>query len=59
MRYWQHWSARSPDMVKPALYPKPKQPVTPVSVRVIGVPASGDNLQQAFASCAELQAFSE
>ena len=35
------------------------QPVTFVAVRVIGVPASGDAPQQAFASCAELQAFGE
>jgi len=38
---------------------KLKLPVTFVAMRVIGVPASGDNPQQAFASCAELQAFSE
>jgi DUF1680 family protein len=35
------------------------KPVTFVAVRVIGVPASGDNTQQAFSSCAELQAFGE
>jgi hypothetical protein len=35
------------------------RPVTFVSVRVIGVPGSGDAPQQAFASCAELQAFSD
>jgi hypothetical protein len=34
-----------------------KQPVKACAVRVIGKPASGDNPQQAFASCAELQAF--
>ena len=34
-----------------------KQPVKAFAVRVIGKPASGDNPQQAFASCAELQAF--
>jgi hypothetical protein len=34
-------------------------PVTFVAVRVVGVPASGDDRQQAFSSCAELQAFSE
>ncbi len=33
--------------------------VKAVAVRVIGVPASGDNPKQAFASCAELQAFGE
>jgi len=33
-------------------------PVTFMAVRVIGVPASGDNRKQAFSSCAELQAFS-
>ena len=38
---------------------KLKTPVTFIAVRVIGTPASGDNPQQAFASCAELQAFSE
>jgi hypothetical protein len=36
-----------------------REPVRAVAVRVIGRPASGDNPQQAFASCAELQAFSE
>jgi hypothetical protein len=35
-----------------------KEPVKAVAVRVIGVPAGGDNPHQAFASCAELQAFS-
>ncbi len=35
------------------------QPVTAVAVRVIGKPASGDNPAQAFASCAELEAFPE
>ena len=34
-------------------------PVKAVSVRVAGVPACGDNPKQAFASCAELQAFAE
>jgi DUF1680 family protein len=34
-------------------------PATFVAVRVIGVPASGDNPKRAFASCAELQSFSE
>ncbi len=34
-------------------------PVTAAAVRVIGVPASGDDPKQAFASCAELQAFGE
>ncbi len=34
------------------------KPVTFAAVRVVGVPASGDNPQQAFSSCAELQAFS-
>ena len=29
------------------------------AVRVVGKPASGDNPQQAFSSCSELQAFSE
>lgn len=33
--------------------------VNTVAVRVIGVPACGDNSNQAFASCAELQAFSD
>ena len=32
-------------------------PRTFVAIRVIGVPASGDNPKQAFSSCAELQAF--
>lgn len=35
-----------------------KQPIPPqavVGIRVIGVPACGDNPQQSFASCAELQ----
>jgi DUF1680 family protein len=35
-----------------------KQPVRACAVRVIGKPACGDSPQQAFASCAELQAFS-
>jgi DUF1680 family protein len=35
------------------------RPVTFVALRVIGVPSSGDNPQQAFSSCAELQAFGE
>jgi hypothetical protein len=34
-------------------------PVEFVSVRVIGVPSSGDDPKQAFASCAELEAFEE
>ena len=33
------------------------KPVTALAVRVIGVPAGGDNPQQAFSSCARLQAF--
>jgi uncharacterized protein len=33
------------------------QPIEVLAVRVIGTPASGDNAAQAFASCAELQAF--
>lgn len=37
----------------------PSSPVTFVTMRGICGPASGDNPQQAFASCAELQAFSE
>ena len=34
-------------------------PLTVQAVRVIGVPASGDNSRQAFSSCAELQAFGD
>lgn len=34
-------------------------PVQAVAVRVVGVPASGDDPRQAFSSCAELQAFAE
>ena len=34
-------------------------PVNALAVRVLGVPACGDNPNQAFASCAELQAFTE
>ena len=34
-------------------------PIEVRAVRVIGVPASGDNPAQAFSSCAELQAFGE
>jgi hypothetical protein len=34
------------------------QPVKAFALRVIGKPACGDNARQAFASCAELQAFS-
>ena len=33
------------------------EPVSFVAVRIIGVPACGDNPKQAFSSCAELQAF--
>ncbi len=33
------------------------RPVEAVAVRVVGVPASGDNPRQAFSSCAELQGF--
>lgn len=33
------------------------KPVRVQAVRIIGVPASGDDLEQAFASCGELQAF--
>ncbi|HTL18463.1 MAG TPA: beta-L-arabinofuranosidase domain-containing protein [Patescibacteria group bacterium] len=35
-----------------------KAPVQACAIRVIGKPACGDNAQQAFSSCAELQAFS-
>ena len=35
------------------------EPVKAVAVRVMGVPACGDSPKQAFASCAELQAFRE
>lgn len=35
------------------------EPVKAVAVRVVGVPACGDNPKQAFSSCAELQALSE
>jgi DUF1680 family protein len=34
-------------------------PVEAVAIRIIGKPASGDNLRQAFASCAELMGFKE
>jgi hypothetical protein len=34
-------------------------PVSAIAVRVMGVPACGDNPQQAFASCAELQAMAK
>ena len=34
-------------------------PTTAIAVRIIGVPATGDNPKQAFSSCAELQAFAE
>ena len=33
------------------------EPRTVIAVRVIGVPASGDNPAQAFASCAELEGY--
>ena len=36
-----------------------EQPVKALAVRVIGKPACGDNPEQAFASCAELQGFSQ
>ena len=35
------------------------QPMKVSAVRVIGIPACGDNPKQAFSSCAELQAFAE
>ena len=35
------------------------EPVKAVAVRVIGVPACGDNPKQAFSSCAELQGFEQ
>lgn len=35
------------------------QPIKVTAVRVIGTPATGDNAQQAFSSCAELQAFAK
>jgi hypothetical protein len=35
------------------------QPETAVAIRVLGRPAAGDHPQQAFSSCAELQAFGE
>lgn len=35
------------------------RPLEVIAVRVVGVPAGGDNPKQAFASCAELQAFAE
>lgn len=34
-----------------------ERPATAVAIRVIGTPASGDNPDQAFSSCGELQAF--
>jgi hypothetical protein len=34
-----------------------KEPIKASAVRIIGKPASGDSPQQAFSSCAELQAF--
>jgi uncharacterized protein len=34
-------------------------PVSAVAVRVLGVPSSGDDANQAFSSCAELEAFPE
>jgi uncharacterized protein len=33
------------------------QPVKAFAIRIVGKPTSGDNVNQAFASCAELQAF--
>lgn len=36
-----------------------KEPVKAVAIRIIGKPSSGDNPRQAFASCAELQAFAD
>ena len=35
------------------------KPVTAIAVRIVGRPSSGDNPNQAFSSCAELQAHSE
>jgi uncharacterized protein len=36
-----------------------KEPQRVMGIRVVGKPASGDNPRQAFASCAELQAFAD
>jgi hypothetical protein len=36
-----------------------EKPVEITGIRVIGKPACGDDPKQAFASCAELQAYSE
>jgi len=36
-----------------------KEPVTAVALRVVGKPACGDNPNQSFASCAELEGFAE
>jgi uncharacterized protein len=33
------------------------QPTKAYAIRIVGKPAYGDNANQAFASCAELQAF--
>ena len=34
-------------------------PLTVIAVRVVGVPASGENPHQAFATCAELEAYQD
>jgi hypothetical protein len=36
-----------------------KEPMKAYAIRIVGKPACGDNPQQAFSSCAELQAFSQ
>jgi DUF1680 family protein len=54
-------TATSPAGLKPGqkLSLRLAAPMKVAAVRVVGVPASGDNPKQAFASCAELQAVGE
>ncbi len=58
---YPHTTATDPAGLKPSdrFTCELKQPMPVVALRVIGKPACGDNSQQAFASCAELQAFAE
>ncbi|WP_076346433.1 glycoside hydrolase family 127 protein [Paludisphaera borealis] len=51
-------SAKAPDL-KPgqAFELRMKEPVTARAIRIIGTPASGDNPDQAFSSCGEIEAF--
>ncbi|MDG3007119.1 glycoside hydrolase family 127 protein [Paludisphaera mucosa] len=53
-------ATRAPDIQDGRAFElKLKEPVAARSVRVVGVPASGDGPDQAFSSCGELEAFAD